>query len=165
MKYQIWIDGEPSLDRLQSFTSCVAWIDNYRMTQKKLELPCNEIIYVTEHKYDDYQSLLNDLIGLGGENIKDSENNNTWHIVGTGGGCDAILINCHNYFNEKDHYWLITDDAQAPTSIHQPITCTRYQYSDGGCYDMYFEAPSLQHIRFDKETQNLYLMKEVTDET
>ena len=161
MKYQIWIDGDPSFDCLQSYLDCVAWVDNYRLTQKKLGYPCDEVIYITEDKHDDYQGLLNDLIGTGGENIKVSQNNNTWHVVGTGSGCDAILINCQNYFEEKDHYWLITDDGQAPTSINQPITCTRYQSSDDGCYDMYFEAPSLQHIKFDKETQNLYLMEEL----
>ena len=164
MKYQIWIDGNPSLDCLQSYPECLAWIDNYRLTQKKLDLSCNEVIYITEDKYNlhyDYPNLLNDLIGPGGKEIDESIKNNSWHVIGTGSGCDAICINCGNWFDEKDHYWHITDDGQAPTSMNQPIVCTRYQSSDDGCYDMYFEAPSLQHIKFDKETQNLYLMEEL----
>tara|TARA_R100001163_G_C5066024_1_gene204204 strand:- start:904 stop:1254 length:351 start_codon:yes stop_codon:yes gene_type:complete len=113
---------------------------------------------------DIYQILMNDLVGPGGTNLSVSIENNSWHIIGTGSGCDAICVSCDNYFNDKNHYWLITDDGQAPTSINQPITCTRYQSKDNGCYDMYFEAPSLQHIQFDKESKNLYLKEEVCNE-
>mgnify|MGYP003126094450 CR=1 FL=1 len=51
MKYLIWVDGDQVLDKPLEYNLCKAWVDNYRMTQKKCNVSNFEEIYIIGDKY------------------------------------------------------------------------------------------------------------------